>query len=307
MEQPAETDPKSAAGSSELDPTSRVFLDKLALEKVGAYSLEPLKIRRIDTMGQICGVMRVEKRKRDAVYGLQEEANRTLEDHLKGRDFERSDIDWTLTDQNQHMVYTKNWGKEISRQIKEAGIKEVMKGKNRSVVMLDGLYTASPEWFETHHPEEHLKYFQACLRFHTEQYCGGDPSRVINAVIHLDETTPHMQVASVPILDTGVKQKLSAKDIMGNMKDYRRRQDLFYEEVSQHFGMERGEVVEEGEIRLHTTKREWQIATQEEKLEAASRRWKYRSRRSNRMQIRSNSRKRRSRKKKNRSKRSHTC
>lgn len=269
MEQPAETDPKSAAGSSELDPTSRVFLDKLALEKVGAYSLEPLKIRRIDTMGQICGVMRVEKRKRDAVYGLQEEANRTLEDHLKGRDFERSDIDWTLTDQNQHMVYTKNWGKEISRQIKEAGIKEVMKGKNRSVVMLDGLYTASPEWFETHHPEEHLKYFQACLRFHTEQYCGGDPSRVINAVIHLDETTPHMQVASVPILDTGVKQKLSAKDIMGNMKDYRRRQDLFYEEVSQHFGMERGEVVEEGEIRLHTTKREWQIATQEEKLEAA--------------------------------------
>ncbi len=188
-------------------------------------------------MGQICGIMRVEKRKRDAVYGLQEEANRTLEDHLKGRDFERSDIDWTLTEQNQHLVYTKNWGKEITRQLKEAGIKEVMKGKNRSVVMLDGLYTSSPEWFENRTKEEALKYFQACLRFHVEQYCGGDPGRVINAVIHLDEATPHMQIASVPIIDTGTRLKLSAKDIMGNNRDYRRRQDLFYEEVSQHFVM----------------------------------------------------------------------
>ncbi len=221
-------------------------------------------------MGKICGVMRVEKRKRNDVYGLQEEANRTLEDHLHGREFDRSDIDWSLTEHNQHLIYTKNWGKEITRQIKEAELKEIMRGKNASVVMLDGLYTASSEWFDQHTPEEQLQYFNNCLDFHVKHYCGGDSSRVINAVIHYDETTPHMQVASVPIINNGEKFKLSAKDIMGNKKDYRRRQDLFFEEVTQHYEMERGEVLEEGEIRLHTTKREWQIATQEERLQQAT-------------------------------------
>lgn len=220
-------------------------------------------------MGKICGVMRVVKRKRTDVYGLQIEANRTVDDHLLGRDFDRSDIDWNLTEQNQHLVFAKNWNREITRQIKEAGIKEVTKGKNQSVVMLDGLYTSSPEWFDCHTQEEALQFFKKCYQFHIEHYCGGDSSRVINAVVHYDEKTPHMQVASIPILDTGEKMKLCAKDIMGNRTDYRHRQDQFYEEVSQHFGMARGEVLEEGEIRLHTTKREWQIATQEERLQEA--------------------------------------
>ena len=39
-------------------------------------------------------IMRVEKRGRGAVYGLQIEANRKEEDHEK-REFERSDIDWS--------------------------------------------------------------------------------------------------------------------------------------------------------------------------------------------------------------------
>ena len=37
-------------------------------------------------------IMRVEKRKRKALYGLQIEANRTFADHAKGRDFAASDI-----------------------------------------------------------------------------------------------------------------------------------------------------------------------------------------------------------------------
>ena len=44
------------------------------------------------------GIMRVEKRHRSALYGLEIEANRTLEKHiLSGREFARSDIDWDLT------------------------------------------------------------------------------------------------------------------------------------------------------------------------------------------------------------------
>ena len=45
----------------------------------------------------MCGVMRIEKRRRSAVRGLQIEANRTREEHERGRDFDKSDIDWNLT------------------------------------------------------------------------------------------------------------------------------------------------------------------------------------------------------------------
>lgn len=221
-------------------------------------------------MGNVsCGIMRIEKRKRNAVYGLNLEANRTLEQHIDGLDFNRSDIDWALTNQNIFLKRTDNWNKEITRQIEEAGIKEISKGKNASVVLLDGLYTASSEWFDTHPKDEWLKFFKDCLDYHIKTYAGSDESRLLNAVIHLDETCPHLQVASIPILDDGIRLRLSAKDIMGGKQDYRKRQDNFYEQVSKKYGLDRGEVIDEGELRLHLTKREWQIATQEERLEEA--------------------------------------
>ena len=154
-------------------------------------------------------IMRVEKRGRGAVYGLQIEANRKEEDHEK-REFERSDIDWSKTDENIFLIHTEQWNREITKQVKEAGAKE----RKDSVVLLDGLYTASPEWFETHSKEEWINYFQDCLTFHRDYY----GEHVINAVIHLDEATPHMQVASIPLTDDG---RLSAKEIMGNRRDYR--------------------------------------------------------------------------------------
>ena len=227
------------------------------------------------------GIMRIEKRGRGAVYGLQIEANRKPEDKDK-RDFARSDIDWNKTSQNENFVRTENWNQEITRQIKAAGVREVMKGKNASIVLLDGVYTASAEWFDTHSREEAEQYFRDCLQFHVREYCGGDESRLINAVVHWDETTPHMQVASVPLIEDEKGWHLSAKKIMGSQSDYRHRQDLFYEQVSRVRGMDRGELVgheigEDGlrhraeDAKAHTTKREWQLAEQEERQRALDR------------------------------------
>ena len=58
------------------------------------------------------GIMRVEKRHRSALYGLEIEANRSLEKHIvEGREFARSDINWDLTPLNVHLVKADNWGK----------------------------------------------------------------------------------------------------------------------------------------------------------------------------------------------------
>lgn len=213
----------------------------------------------------VFGIMRVEKRGRSSVYGLQIEANRTEEDYRNGRDFDRSDIDWNLTQYNEHLVKTENWNRAITEQIHSAGLKE----KKSSVVMIDGLYTASSEWFEGHTVGEWRDYFRDCLDFHIREFCGGDKSRLINAVIHMDEKTPHMQVASVPIVEDEKGKHLSAKIIMGNRKDYQLRQDRFFEQVAVKHWMERGERRDPAEVKVHTTKREWQIATQEQVLEQA--------------------------------------
>ena len=210
-----------------------------------------------------CGIMRIEKRGRGAVHGLQLEANREKEDHERGRDFDRSDIDWDKTDENIHLVKTEHWNSEITRQIHEAGLKE----RKNSTVLLDGLYTASREWFDEHSPAEWMDYFRDCLDFHAREYCAGDKSRIINAVVHLDEATPHMQVASVPIFEDEKGAHLSAKVLCGGRQDFRLHQDHFFEEVAQERGLERGEVREWGDIKAHTTKREYQLATQDAELE----------------------------------------
>lgn len=200
-------------------------------------------------------IMRVEKRKRKALYGLQIEANRTAEDHEKGRDYAASDIQWDLTPFNMFLVKSENWDKAVTAALKEAEVQE----RKNSVVVLDGFYGASPEWFEDRSLDEIVEYFQACLAFHEKTY-----GKVINAVIHFDEKTPHLAIQSIPLIEEEGRTRLSAKDIMGGRDDYRRRQDEFYEQVGKPRGMERGEIRDPAETREHLTVQAFKNKTLEE-------------------------------------------
>lgn len=213
------------------------------------------------------GIMRVEKRGRADVYGIQLEANRTVEQHEKGLDFDKSDIDWNKTRDNIFLIQTEQWNREITKAIKRIETETGKKTRKDAVVLLDGLFTASPEFFEGKTTQEIKKYFEDCLDFYVKEYCQGDETRVLNAVIHLDETTPHMQVASIPVYTSESGNRLNAKIIMGNKTDYRKRQDRFFEAVSEKYGLERGEPASAINDKVHTTKREWQAATQEETIE----------------------------------------
>ena len=213
------------------------------------------------------GIMRVEKRGRADVYGIQLEANRTVEQHEKGLDFDKSDIDWNKTRDNIFLIQNEHWNKEITKVTKQIESETGKKTRKDAVVLLDGLFTASPEFFEGKTTQEIKKYFEDCLDFYVKEYCQGDETRVLNAVIHLDEATPHMQVASIPVFTSEIGNRLNAKIIMGNKTDYRKRQDRFFDAVSCKYGLERGEPASAVNDKVHTTKREWQAATQEETIE----------------------------------------
>ncbi len=188
-------------------------------------------------------IMRVEKRKRSALYGLQIEANRTTTDHEKGRDFAASDIKWELTDFNMFLVKSENWNKAVTAAFKEAEVQE----RKNSVVVLDGFYGASPEWFKDKSLEEIVSYFKDCLAFHEQTY-----GPIFSAVIHFDEASPHLTCQSLPLIEgADGRTRLSARDIMGGRDDYRKRQDLFYEQVGKPRGMERGEINDPSQTRQH--------------------------------------------------------
>ena len=190
-------------------------------------------------------IMRVEKRKRASLYGLQLEANRTVADHENGRDFSASDINWDWTPFNLFLVKAENWNKAVTAAFRAAEIQE----RKNSVVMLDGFYGASKEWFLNKSMDEIVDYFKDCLEFHEKHY-----GKVINAVIHFDEATPHLSCQSLPLIQReDGKCSLSARDIMGSRTDYRRRQDLFYEQVGKSRGLERGEVHDPEHVRKHLT------------------------------------------------------
>lgn len=206
------------------------------------------------------GIMRIEKRGRSGVYGIQLENNRNMEHK---REFDRSDVDWERTEENDYIIKTDNWNKEITRQIKLNGCKE----RKNSIVMLDGLFTASSEWFTQHTTDEIQEYFSDCLDFYVKEYCQGDRSRVINCVVHWDEATPHMHIASVPLIKDEKGIRLSARDVMGGRNEYRHRQTMFYEQITQQYGLDRGEITDRPEERRkHLSVQEYKSAVFDSEL-----------------------------------------
>lgn len=217
-------------------------------------------------------VFRLEKYKRCDVHGINLERNRTANDD---RNF-KNNIDKTATDFNIELIHQRNFNAEISRQIQNAGVKE----KPDSVVMIGGLYTASPDYFTPNPnykpltPEQQTQiangtpdprpqdqrpkylyddkaksYFEDCLQFHIETYCQGDRSRVLSAKIDMDETTPHMQIYSIPLQERTNKKGISkmhlcAKQIIGDRTDLRRAQDSFFERIGKPRDMQRGDKVD---------------------------------------------------------------
>lgn len=174
------------------------------------------------------GFMRVEKMKAGACYGIHSENNRNADNQ---KEF-NGKIDWNKTNENMYFVKSDNFMDSIKDTLIRCGITK--KPRKDAVLFLDTVYTGSPEFFEKKSKDEIINYFQDCLSFHRKTF--GD--YIFNAVIHFDETTPHMHIQSVPIVDKGNGQhSLSAKALLGNKREYSNKQELFEHEVCLPWGM----------------------------------------------------------------------
>lgn len=201
-------------------------------------------------------IMRTEKRKRTDLGGIQRENTRTATEYNNRVNPGMDVFNVTLKESN-------NWLQDIDNEIRAAGAKS----RSNSVLALDTIYTASPEFFQGKTNQQNDDFFKDCLQFHQERF-----GHIISAVIHYDETTPHLHVISVPLTKDG---RLSARDVIGNKSKMSKTQDSFFEQVGRGYGLERGVHMDGQEKKQHISAQEHElreikqeIAREKEHLEA---------------------------------------
>lgn len=201
-------------------------------------------------------IMRTEKRKRTDITGIQKENTRTATEY-------NNKVSPGMDVFNVVLKESNNWLQDINNEIQAAGAK----ARSNSVLALDTIYTASPNFFQGKTNQQNDDFFKDCLQFHQEHF-----GHIISAVIHYDETTPHLHVISVPLTQDG---RLSARDVIGNKAKMSKTQDQFFEQVGRDYGLERGIHMDGQEKKQHISAQEHQlreikqqIAREQEKLGA---------------------------------------
>ena len=122
-----------------------------------------------------------------------------------------------------------------------ARLSEALKAAPRvrkdTVQALDILVTASHADMASWPKDRQDAYFARALDFISSRV--GGRGNILTAVIHRDETTPHMQVLVMPRHpETG---RFQAVALIGGPQGLRKLQDDFHAEVGKSFGLQRGE------------------------------------------------------------------
>lgn len=178
-------------------------------------------------------ILRFKKDKGGAIAGCERHNERKKEAYKSN-----PDIDMNKSKENYHIIHAPQY--TYSRKIKEL-IKEYgCKTRKDSVKLVETLITASPEFMNRLSKGEQREYFERAVKFMKDEI-GED--RIISAVVHMDEATPHIHLVFCPINKDG---KLSAKSILGNQKSLSEWQTRYYNYMHERWNeLERGKSAQE--------------------------------------------------------------
>ena len=144
----------------------------------------------------------------------------------------RETIDMERTHNNYHIVPAPDtrYMDFINNRIKEAGVKRKVKGD--AVRMATFVIGAKGDYFKDMSLETERAFFTDCVNFIARQM---GKENIISAIVHKDETSPHIHINVVPITPDN---RLCAKYYFdGKMSEW---QTKIYEEVGKKWNLERG-------------------------------------------------------------------
>ncbi len=181
------------------------WLDRHRNEGVSMASFAIMRCKKLTGMGSVASALQHCYRERETPNA---DADRTPENHCS-----------------------------VSQSADEAmgKLRELLPEKRRkdAVLAVEYVMTASPEWWNEATPRQQAEFFAHSEQWLEKKY-GKD--RVVAAVVHRDEATPHLSAFVVPLTQDG---RLSAKEFIGGRSKMRDDQSTYAESVKK-LGLERG-------------------------------------------------------------------
>lgn len=174
-------------------------------------------------------VCHVAKYSRNNIVGIQKHNQR------QNKSYKNKDIDITKSSKNidfenkTRIKYLEKVEKIIKQNRKKG--KTIRKD---AILMCENIISASPEFFLGMNHKEKEKYFKYTYEFLKDRY---GEKNIISAIVHFDETTPHMHFNFVPITSDG---KLSAKDLITRIELKKIQDELPRYLQSRGFDIKRG-------------------------------------------------------------------
>ena len=151
----------------------------------------------------------------------------------RGDDYQASNpqIDFTRTRNNYNIVKRqRSYTQFINDKIEALDLPT--KVRKDAVLMCSFVVGSDRQFFVSLSEEEQRQFFVDCTRFFAERY-GED--NIISAVVHMDETTPHLHLNLIPIADG----RLCAKQLF-DRKELQNLQTDFYSAVGKKWNLQRG-------------------------------------------------------------------
>lgn len=184
-------------------------------------------------MGKQYAILRVQKCKGAEIGAMQYHNDREPGKHTN------PDIDQSRTRMNRELCPHADYEGEVQARI-DAGYRGTRKVRKDAVRLVEGIVTASPEFFEGASAEEVRDFFEDALGFCREEF---GESNLVHFTVHMDEETPHAHFGFVPLRDG----KLSWKGFFPDKAALGAMQDRFYGRVGALYGLSRGEKRLEGQ------------------------------------------------------------
>ena len=150
--------------------------------------------------------------------------------------------------------FGKTYTEFINGRIKELGLSP----RKDAVVMNSFVVGSDKTFFDGLAKVEQYNFFSDCYKFFAERY---GEENIIAAVVHNDETTPHMHLNLMPVTKDG---RLCSKQLF-DKPQLQQLQTDFYEEVGKRWGLQRGK---EGSQRKHLSTAEFKAKKIIEQAEA---------------------------------------
>ena len=189
--------------------------------------------------------------------------------------YSNKDIDLSRTSENYHLkiIQAETYQQEFERIRTRQELKGNLRlhGEKQSTVLCEFVITSDKEFFDRLGKERTRRFFEDAYDFVTAKV--GGEQYILSAVVHMDEATPHMHVAFIPVINGKDRKgnpckRINCSEFWKGRDSYSRLQDEYYDFItSRGYDLERGE---KGSTAEHLTVAEYKLKKTEEQLAATT-------------------------------------